>query len=271
MSKHSDQDDASQSAGRTEGFFRDVEIEFLIHELKDPIAVIETGLRTVLEKREKFGPLTARQEKTVYRALRNTHKARQMLNGLLEIGRSESGCFVCRRFQPARCLHAALADALETTGGVVNVDALTEKDGHIQRNVLEANQIFLDISPDVTELGIFQDEVKFKQIIGNLIKNAIHHRKQRIDIRMYGKADQLCVEVCDDGPGVDPSEHELIFQRYSQGKECTLSMRNGHGLGLAGARIIARCLGGEIELETTREKGALFRMRLPVALGSGTE
>ena len=271
MTKHSKQGDANQSARRTEGFFRDVEIEFLIHELKDPIAVIETGLRTILEKREKFGPLTARQERTVHRALRNTHKARQMLNGLLEIGRSESGCFVCRRFQPAHCLHAALADALETTGGVSNVDGLSIKEGYAERRLLEANRIFLDISPDVAELEIFQDEVKFKQIIGNLIKNAIYHRKERIDIRMYGQTDQLCVEVCDDGPGVDPSERELIFQRYAQGKECTLSMRNGHGLGLAGARIISRCLGGEIELEATREKGAMFRMRLPVSLGSGME
>ena len=38
-----------------EEFFREIEIQFLIHELKDPIAIIETGLRTLLEKKEKFG------------------------------------------------------------------------------------------------------------------------------------------------------------------------------------------------------------------------
>ncbi|KPJ77929.1 MAG: hypothetical protein AMJ54_05815 [Deltaproteobacteria bacterium SG8_13] len=271
MAKESKWDSEQQPETTTGGFFRDVEIEFLIHELKDPIAVIETGLRTILEKRDKFGPLTSRQEKTVRRALRNTHKARQMLNGLLEIGRSETGCFVCRRFQPAQSLCAALIDALETTGGATVVEGTVEKDDRFAPQLLEANGIFLDISSNVAELEMFQDEVKFRQIIGNLVKNAIHHRKHRIDIQMYHLTDQLCVEVSDDGPGVDPSERERIFQRYVQGKECSLSLRNGHGLGLAGARIIARCLGGEIELETKKDKGATFRMRLPVSLNSGKE
>ena len=46
-------------------FFRELEIQFLIHELKDPIAIIETGLRTILERREKFGPLSTKQENTL--------------------------------------------------------------------------------------------------------------------------------------------------------------------------------------------------------------
>lgn len=271
MARNNEPINERQPTENNEGFFRDVEIEFLIHELKDPIAVIETGLRTILEKREKFGPLTARQEKTVRRALRNTHKARQMLNGLLEIGRSETGCFVCRLFRPAQSVCAAVLDALETVSKAAATEGHSEKVDRFTPQILEANGIFLDISPDVAELELFQDEIKFKQIVGNLIKNAIHHRQHRIDIRIYRLSDQLCVEVSDDGPGVDPNERELIFQRYAQGKECSLSLRNGHGLGLAGARIIARCLGGEIELEAPKKGGATFRMRLPVSLSSGKE
>lgn len=271
MTKHGERGVEQQPVNGSGGFFRDVEIEFLIHEMKDPIAVIETGLRTLLEKKDKFGPLTDRQEKTVRRALRNSHKARQMLNGLLEIGRSETGCFLCRRFQPAQSLGAALFDVLETTTGAAAFEGYGGKDIQAAPQLLEANGIYLDVSSEVAELKMFQDEVKFKQIIGNLVKNAIHHRKQRIDIRMYLLPGQLCIEVGDDGPGVDPNERELIFQRYTQGKECSLTLRNGHGLGLAGARIIARCLGGEIELETAKDKGATFRMRLPISLSSGKE
>ena len=103
-----------------ERFFREIEIEFLIHELKDPIAVIETGLRTVLEKKEKYGSLTPRQEKTLKRALRNSGKARDMLNGLLEIGRSEAGCFICCRFKPAVSAYNTILDALETVTGNIS-------------------------------------------------------------------------------------------------------------------------------------------------------
>ncbi len=40
------------------GFFRDINVEFLIHELKDPISVIETAVRMLLEKSDKFGQLS---------------------------------------------------------------------------------------------------------------------------------------------------------------------------------------------------------------------
>ena len=102
---------------RPEEFFRDIEIQFLIHELKDPISIIETGLRTLLEKKEKFGPLVPKQENTLKRTLRNTKKAREMLNNLMEIGRSESGCFICSHFPPAKSVYRAMKDSLEIMTG----------------------------------------------------------------------------------------------------------------------------------------------------------
>ncbi|UCE53212.1 MAG: hypothetical protein JSV31_28805, partial [Desulfobacterales bacterium] len=102
-----------------QSFFRDVEIEFLIHELKDPMSIIETGLRTLLERQDKYGSLSPRQQKTLKRTLRNSKKARQMLNNLLEIGRSEAGCFICCRFQPAQSAYQALMDSLETVAGSI--------------------------------------------------------------------------------------------------------------------------------------------------------
>ena len=68
---------------KPESFFKDIEIEFLIHELKDPISIIETGARTLLEKQSRFGQLVPRQEKTLHRIVRNAQKAREMLYGLL--------------------------------------------------------------------------------------------------------------------------------------------------------------------------------------------
>ena len=53
-------------------FFREIEIEFLIHELKDPVSVIETGVRTLLERRETHGPLSRVRKKrsSVYSEMR---------------------------------------------------------------------------------------------------------------------------------------------------------------------------------------------------------
>ena len=84
---------------KAEQFFKEIEIEFLVHELKDPIAIIETGLRTLLERQDKFGALSPRQESTLKRTLRNSKKARELLYNLLEIGRAEAECFLGEQFR----------------------------------------------------------------------------------------------------------------------------------------------------------------------------
>jgi signal transduction histidine kinase len=76
----------------------------------------------------------------------------------------------------------------------------------------------------------------------------------------------LIMTVSDDGPGVEPEHQEMIFKRYAQVKECSIVPRKGHGLGLAGALILARCLGGDITIENRPGQGATFRLTLPVKM-----
>ena len=81
-------------------FLREVNIEFLVHELKDPLAVVEAGLRCLLERQDRYGALTERQANTLQRSLRSTRKAWGILNDLLEVGRAEAACRCCSRFSP---------------------------------------------------------------------------------------------------------------------------------------------------------------------------
>jgi two-component system OmpR family sensor kinase len=269
MSEQNEHKDDIQPAGeKAEQFFREIEIEFLVHELKDPIAIIETGLRTLLERQDKFGALSARQESTLKRTLRNSKKARELLHNLLEIGRSESGCFIGERFQPAESALQALKDALETHAWSVFEKFGTYDNQTRALEFLAASGISFAVASAVEGLEMFQDEVKFRQIIGNLIKNALHHRKERVDIRLELDGENLVIAVTDDGPGIDPENHEMVFRRYAQVKECSIVPRKGHGLGLAGANIISRCLGGSLELESEKGKGAIFRLSIPLKLGS---
>ncbi len=260
------QEGAQFEVDTPEDFFRNVEIEFLIHELKDPLAIIETGLRTLLERQDKYGQLAPRQEKTLKRTLRNSKKARQMLNNLLEIGRSESGCFFSCRFQPADSAYQALKDSIETVAGKVFDEFMSCDNEDDARACLSRAGILLDIDHQVVRTEMFQDEVKFRQIIGNLIKNALHHRQKRVEVKVKVENDQLIADVIDDGPGIDPDHHELIFKRYAQVKECSIVPRRGHGLGLAGALILARTLGGDIKIYSELGKGATFRLNLPLNL-----
>jgi signal transduction histidine kinase len=269
MSKQNEYKDAAQlTEEEAEQFFRDIEIEFLVHELKDPIAIIETGLRTLLERQDKFGPLSKRQENTLKRTLRNSKKARELLHSMLEIGRAEAGCFLGERFRPAQSLLQALEDALETNAGAIFEKYAEYSSEPEALGYLKTCGIVLDISPQANDLEMFQDETKFRQIVGNLMKNALHHRKKRVVVQIERDGNDLVVAVSDDGPGIEPEHHEMVFKRYAQVKECASVSRKGHGLGLAGANIISRCLGGKLNLESEKGQGATFRLTIPLNLDS---
>ena len=249
-----------------ECFFETLDIEFLIHELKDPLAIIETGVRTLLERQNKYGELTSRQAKTLKRVLRNTHKARGMIYGLLEIGSAEAGGFVICEFPPAEAIFEALVEAHEAMIGEVPSTNGRFTDFKPDRGFFYDNQIFIDFAPEVTRCRLHQDRIKFGQVAGNLIKNALHHRKKRLDICLQRQSDTIVLEVTDDGPGIDPSHHQGIFQRYRQLAPSSVVSRKGHGLGLAGARIIARLMGGDIRVISAQNRGATFRLELPMKM-----
>lgn len=251
----------------SEQFFREIDIQFLVHELKDPIAVIETGARTLISKQEKFGALNERQERIVKRVLRNAVKAREMLHGLLEVGRSESGCFFTCRFKFLPTVQTVLLNSLECMAPRMQCDIDDIKSRDDMAAFLAENGIVLSHSPQMGALELEQDEKKFHQIFGNIVKNALHHRRRRIEITMALENDFLFIDVADDGPGIDSDHHETIFKRYQQVKGASQGTRTGHGLGLAGARIMARGLGGDIKVISSKGEGATFRLVLPVSRG----
>ncbi|MFH1153187.1 MAG: hybrid sensor histidine kinase/response regulator [Pseudomonadota bacterium] len=262
--KHWNTKDESNRAGIPDSFFREVDIEFLIHELKGPLSVIETGMRTLLEKSDKFGDLSPKQLKTLQRSLRNTVKAREMIYSLLEIGRSEAECFECIACTPANALCDALVTALETVNTNLHDEVQTLKDPDAMADLLRANGIVLILSGPSRERLMAQDIRKLSQITGNLIKNALYYKASQIEISADVVGGQLVIDVADDGPGIDPSEHKAVFERYTQVKAQVQANRSGHGLGLAGSYILARRLGGTIDIINRDQGGAQFRLTLPM-------
>ncbi|HEA66452.1 MAG TPA: HAMP domain-containing histidine kinase [Desulfobacterales bacterium] len=250
-----------------ERFFQEINVEFLIHELKGPISIVETGLRSLLERKEKYGPLSTRQEKTLKRAAKNIKKTREMVNGLLEIGRSEAGACICCRFQPSRTVHEVVLDGLETALGAIFDESKEDWKENEMYQFFSENGVFLDISPRVNNIEMLQDETKFRQIFLNLVTNALFYRKKRVEIKMRMKDDQLLLEITDDGPGIKPEHHDTVFKQYTQIQGASSELqRKGHGLGLAGALILSRCLGGNIQIKSDKEKGTTFCLTLPIRL-----
>jgi PAS domain S-box-containing protein len=134
---------------------------------------------------------------------------------------------------------------------------------------LRGRQTPVDVVPDpadATSLPAARcHRVEIQQVLVNLVMNgleamdAVDPAERRITIRiaLYHRG-QLCVEVADRGPGVDPDFAPRIFQPYATSKA------NGLGMGLMIARTIVESHGGSLRQVRYRPPGATFRFTLPV-------
>ena len=112
------------------------------------------------------------------------------------------------------------------------------------------------------DLIVDGDPVRLRQLLDNLIGNAIGH-SQSVDVSARRDGASIVVEVADEGEGIPAADLERMFER---GVRLT-NDRPGSGLGLAVVRTVARAHGGEVEVESTPGQGATFRLVLPGASG----
>uniref|UniRef100_A0A7C4MLB9 histidine kinase n=1 Tax=Desulfatirhabdium butyrativorans TaxID=340467 RepID=A0A7C4MLB9_9BACT len=245
-------------------FLREMRLEVLIHDMKDPISVIETGVRTLLERRDSCGSLSEKQEKILKRVLRNAQKTRQMLVTLLEIGRSQTGCLQCRRFSPVQTAFNVLIDCLESHCPSVYEQLHCCTDDSERTSILRLNGIDWQVQPDSASIELEADPIQFAEVVGNLFKNGLQYRRQRLTIHIGQEDSVWTLAVCDDGPGISVEHHEAIFERYTRGPAAAGTVRDGHGIGLAGARIMARGMGGDIRVTSGKGGGTIFRFHVPL-------
>lgn len=251
-------------------FFRDLHLEFLIHELKDPLAVVEAGVRALLERPDKFGSLSPQQDRTLRRVLRGALKGRTLLYSLLEIGRSEAEQFAATPFAVDQALWDSLLDALETMDSEAFAQVSAQQSDSHRYTALAQLGIVVHLPPEMEGLVITQDATTFRQIVGNLLKNALRFRNQHLDVTLCRDGEWLLVDIRDDGPGIKVEDQKLIFQQYAQAAAMGGLARQGHGLGLAGALILARRLGGDITVHSEAGNGALFRLTVPMNMAIHT-
>lgn len=258
-----------QTPETDERFFQQVNMEFLIHELKGPISVIETNARMIDEMHDGDPLPAGRAKRSLKRILRGAQRVRALLEELLEVGRAESVCFNCGPFEPLTVVSYVLIETVESHAADL-YDPLSSKQGLKEKlAVLASGGIRLEAQPAAAEARMVQDEIKFRQIVANLLKNAMTYRRRLLLIHLTIHKDMLSLSVRDDGPGVAEEHKEKIFERYTQVSPFPGVARSGHGLGLAVSRILARSMDGDITLESQLGQGALFRLTLPLEFDKG--
>jgi signal transduction histidine kinase len=265
----------AESANRAKSEF----LANMSHELRTPLNHIIGFTELVVDK--KFGDLNEIQEDYLNDALRSSNHLLSLINDILDLSKVESGK-----------LELKLQD--------VNLKNLLEDSMSMVREKAMKHGIRLSMDMDCVPDSINGDERKLKQIMYNLLSNAMkfvpaggavsvgvritdcvirkgRRRGDSVDLQiiqaeMDGKdaADmksEKCVEfaVSDTGIGIRPEDLERIFNRFEQADGSTTKRYRGTGLGLSLTRSLVELHGGRIWAESQGEgKGSAFYFIIPI-------
>ena len=110
------------------------------------------------------------------------------------------------------------------------------------------------------------DEPRLRQVVGNLVSNALSHTPAGtpIDVRLHTDASIATLEVADRGPGIDPTIENRVFERFYRADESRSRQGGGSGLGLSIVAGLVSAHHGEVTVASRDGGGAVFTVTLPL-------
>jgi len=248
-----------------------IKLDLLIHDFKVPLAVIEAGLNSLIGRPDKYGPLTPAQNRVIERAKRNIKVIQTLVNDALELGRSEAGIINPVQFTLSQLIEQAMVEMFDLADGRLSDEIRACTDLQAIKEILGGNGIQLHIDENLWCETLYLDEGKIRQILRNLLTNALKYRKKTVELKLEKRDDILEISVADDGEGISPMFHEKIFQSYFQMDANDICSVRGHGLGLAGVMVLVEDMGCDLFLESDEGKGARFIVRVPLTENTVTD
>ena len=242
---HEAQAEAERARNQAEAASR-AKTDFLTimsHELRTPLNAI--GGYTELMEMELRGPITAEQRRDLARIRESQKHLLGLISAVLDLGRIEAGRLTYR-MEPV-ALDVFLA----------NVAALVEPQA-------AAKSLTLECSAPSPRTAVMADREKLRQILLNLLSNAIRHTAAggRVIVSAKEQGTAVTITVQDTGEGIAPDALEHIFEPFVQLERSLTSTRDGLGLGLAISRDLARGMGGDLTATSQPGEGACFVLTL---------
>lgn len=234
--------DVATRANRAKADF----LAVMSHELRTPLNAI-AGYSEILTM-EVTGPLTEKQADAVSRIQRSQQHLLALIDDVLSFAKIEAG-----------------TNKLDSRPVRV-VQAFDELEPLVQPELLR-KRIALERGPFDAELEVKADPNKLRQILLNIVGNAIKFTAADGRIRLAASRDDnvVVMTVTDTGIGVPADKLSQVFEPFFQADAGTTREYSGVGLGLAIARDLARAMGGEIHFESALGQGSVVSLVLPVA------
>ncbi len=214
------------------------------HELRTPLNSI-IGFSDLLDE-QTAGPLTQKQERFVAHIKQSSRHLLALIDDILDLSKIEAGRLELKYEHFPMSI--ATAEVLSTV-----------------RPLAAAKRIELDVELS-EDLTLFADRVRLKQVLYNLLTNAIKFTPPEGRVHLVAKSNEslLCVSVVDTGIGIPKAEQESIFEAFHQLPAPTQGVREGTGLGLSITKLLVEQHGGEIWVESEPGKGSRFDFIIPM-------
>jgi signal transduction histidine kinase len=214
------------------------------HQIRSPLTAIKGYASMLLDG--DYGELPKEAKNSVNIIMRSCQNLVNIVNDFLNISRIEQGRMVYDK-------------------SVFNIGDLVSEVINQYKPNLEDAKLSLSVNIPESPIPIEADKDKLKQIVGNIVDNAIKYTKKgevRVSVSESGK--EVVIEVKDTGIGIEPFEIENLFMKFFRTREAHRKNISGSGLGLYIARKIAEAHGGTIEAHSEGiGKGSTFKIILP--------
>lgn len=230
---------------------KDVLVRALSHDMNNPLAALMLQLDLAQSALDEPGAESVESVAAGLMAAGTaSHRLRDMIKNLYDVTRLESGAIPIEyQATPMNDLLRRVAEGMSGIAGRRGVRIVTEV--------------------DTEDAEIEADSDLIVRVVENLLENAIRFSPSggRVTLTLRAIADDLRVEVRDDGPGIPEEIRARIFQPFVRDLQQPREERPGthRGLGLALADLIVREHGGRVAVDCPPEGGSVFSLILPRA------
>lgn len=223
---------------------KDEFISIASHELRTPLTGIRGNLSMLLEEHDLSDE---EQHKLITNAERSADQLTELVADLLDVSRIEQGRL---KLQPER-----LDVSREISAVVENL-----------RPQADQNKLRLEFEPPENDLAATADRNKLRQILINLIGNAIKYTKQgSVSISAEAKGDFVEIDIRDTGIGMTPQDRENLFKKFYRIRNRQTATISGTGLGLWITKSLVEMMGGSIYVDSIEGSGTQVKFTLAKA------
>ena len=232
----------AEAANRAKGEF----LAVMSHELRTPLNAIG-GYAELLEMGIR-GAVTDQQRDDLRRIQASQRHLLGLINEVLNYAKLETGAV------HYDIVDVRLREALAVAEALVAPQA-------------RAKGLTLTIANSPLSLTVRADEEKLRQIIINLLSNALKFTGNggQIEITCAAAGANAFVRVSDTGVGIPADKLDMIFEPFTQVRSDLTRLHEGTGLGLAISRDLARGMSGELTVQSALGLGSVFTLSLPIA------